>query len=57
MWLIIELVLNFSVPIKYAEAQFNPIILPRVIENTTYYYSHTDIFVKTVFSDSGGLKT
>ena len=42
----------------YAKAQFNPIILSRVIKYTTYYYyyRHTDTFVKTVFSDSGGFK-
>ena len=29
-----ELVFNFSAPIKYAKAQFNPIILSRIIEST-----------------------
>ena len=36
MWLVNELVLTFSAPIKYAKAQFNPIILLTVIEYTTY---------------------
>ena len=39
-----ELVLTFWAPIKYTKAQFNPIILSRVFENTTN--RHT--FVKTV---------
>ena len=34
---------------------FNLIILSRVMPHTTY--RQTDTFVKTVFSDSGGLKT
>ena len=43
MWLVNEVVLNFSTPIKYAKAQFNPMILSRVIEYTTYYnYRQTD---------------
>ena len=58
IWLFNELVLNFSTSIKYAKAQFNPIILSRVIEYTTYYYyRQTDTFVKSVFSDSWRLKT
>ena len=44
---------NFD--IKCALAQFNLIILSRVIEYMTY--RQTDTFVKTTFSDSGGLKT
>ena len=56
MWLVNELVLTFSTPIKSAKAQFNPMILPRVIEYY-YYYRQTDTFVKKVFFDSGGLKT
>ena len=56
MWLVNELVLTFAAPIKYAKAQFNPIILSRVIEYRIYY-RQTDTFVKTGFSDSGGLKT
>ena len=56
MWLVNELVENtFSTSIKYAKSQFNPIILSKVINYTTY--RQTDTFVKTVFSDSGGLKT
>ena len=51
-----ELVLTFSAPIKCAKAQFNLIILSRVMPHTTYY-RQTDTFVKTLFSDSGGLKT
>ena len=69
MWLVNELVLNFSAPIKCAKAQFNLIILSRVMPHTTYYRQtdrqadrqtdrrtdrQTDTFVKTVFSDSGG---
>ena len=56
MWLVNELVLTFTAPIKCAKAQFNLIILSRVMPHTTYY-RQTDTFVKTVFSDSGGLKT
>ena len=37
MWLVNELVLNVSAPIKYARAELNPIILSRVIEYATYY--------------------
>ena len=36
MWLLNELILTFSFLIKYVKAQFNPIILSRVIEYTTY---------------------
>ena len=44
-----ELVFTFSAPINYAKAQFNPIIISRVIEYTTYYYyMEADTFVKTV---------
>ena len=56
MWLVNELVLTVSAPTKCAQAQFNLIILSRVIEYTTYY-RQTDTSVKIVFSDSGGLKT
>ena len=42
IWLVNELVLNFLAPTKYVKAQFNPIILSRVIEFTTYYYRETD---------------
>ena len=54
MWLVNELVLTFSAPIKYDKVQFNPIILSRVIGYTTYRQTdrQTDTFVKTVFSDS-----
>ena len=55
MWLINELVLTFSAPMKYTKDEFNPIIPLEVIEYTTY--TQTDTFVKTVFPDSGGLKT
>ena len=55
MWLVNELVLTFSAPIKCTKAQFNMIILSRVMPHTTY--RQTDTFVKTLFSDSGGLKT
>ena len=54
MWLVKELVLTVWAPIKYAKAQFNPIILSRIIEYTTY--RQTDTFIKTVSSDPGGLK-
>ena len=37
IWLVNELVLTFSAPIKCAQAQLNLIILSRVIEYTTYY--------------------
>ena len=37
MWLVNELVLTFSAPIKCAKAQFNLIILSRVMPHTTYY--------------------
>ena len=60
MWLVNELLLTFSVPIKYDKAQFNPIILSRVIEYTTYYYYYCRqivTFLKAAFSDSGGFKT
>ena len=59
MWLVNELVLTFSAPIKCAKAQFNLIILSRAMPHTTYYRQtnrQTDTFVKAVFSDSGGLK-
>ena len=56
MWLVNELVHTFSAPIMCAKAQFNLIILSRVMQHTTYY-RQTDTFVKTVFPDSGGLKT
>ena len=36
MWLVNELVFTFSAPIKYAKAQFNPIIASRVIEYSIY---------------------
>ena len=36
MWLVNELILTFLVPMKYDKVQFNPIILSRVIEYTTY---------------------
>ena len=36
IWLVNELVLTFSAPIKSAKAQFKLIILSRVIEYTTY---------------------
>ena len=52
MWLVNELVLKFSAPLKYAKAQFNPIILSRLIEYAIYRQT-----VKTVFSDWGSLKT
>ena len=47
MWLVNKLVLTFSPPIKYDIAQFNPIILSRVIGYTScyyyyYYYRQTD---------------
>ena len=57
MWLVNKLVLTFPASIKYAKSQLNPIILSRVIEYTTYKDRQRDTFVKTVFSDSGGLKT
>ena len=42
MWLVIDLVITFSAPIKYAKAQFNLIILSRVMPHTTYYNRQTD---------------
>ena len=45
MWLVNELVLTFYAPIKCAQAQFNLIILSRVMPHTTYYRQtdrHTD---------------
>ena len=36
MWLVNELVLTFSAPIKCTKAQFNLIILSRVMPHTTY---------------------
>ena len=57
MWLVNELVSIFSDPIKYAKARFNPKILSRNIEYTTYYYYFRRTDVKTVFSDSGGFET
>ena len=60
MWLVNDLVLTFSAPIKCAKGQFNLIILSRVMPHTTYYRQtdrQTETFVKTVFSGSGGLKT
>ena len=35
MWLVNKLVLTFSAPIKYTKAQFNLIILSRVMPHTT----------------------
>ena len=49
MWLVNELGLTFSAPIKYSKTQFNWIILSRVIEYTTFYYRQIDIFVKKHF--------
>ena len=37
IWLVNELVLTFSAPIKCAKAQFNLKILSRVMPHTTYY--------------------
>ena len=42
MWLFKKYVLTFSAPIKYAKTKFNPIILSRIIEYTTYYYRQKD---------------
>ena len=56
IWLVNELGLTFSAQIKCAQAQFNLIILSRVIEYTTTIQTDRN-FRKTVFSDSGGLKT
>ena len=56
MWVVNELVLTFSAPIKCADVQFNLIILSRVMPHAKYYRQtdrQTDTFVKTVFSDSG----
>ena len=43
-----ELDFNLSAPIMYAKAKFNPIILPKVIEYTTYRqtdrYFHKNLF-------------
>ena len=36
VWLVNELVLPFSSPIKYAKAQFNPIILSRIVKSDFY---------------------
>ena len=52
MWLVNEFVLTFSAPKKYAKAQSD-----NSIETYRVYDLQIDTFVKTIFSDSGGLKT
>ena len=47
MWLVNEPVLTFSAPIKYAKAQFNPIIPSRVIEYTTYRHTFIHTYIHT----------
>ena len=49
MWLVNELVLTFSAPIECAKAQFNLIILSRVIPHTTYYRQTDRHFRKNCF--------
>ena len=49
MWLVNKLVLTFSAPIKCAQAQFNLIILSRVIEYTTFYRQTDRHFRKNHF--------
>ena len=57
IWLANEVVLSFLVLKKCAKAQFNPIILSKVIaEIDDGDNRQTDTVVKTVFSHSGGLK-
>ena len=55
-----ELDLSFRVIKKCAKFQFNPVILWGVIVSTeageTIDDSQVETFVKTIFSDSGGLK-
>ena len=58
MWLVDELVLTFAAPIRYDKAQFNPIILTRVIVPSDAGYTtdrrqSTDTFVKNVFLTQG----
>ena len=58
IWLDNKLVFTFTAPIKYTKAQFNLIILSRVIEYTTDRQTYdTDTLLKTIFLDSRGLKT
>ena len=67
MWFVNELFLSIQAPIKYAKAHYNPITILRVIvsldtgqttdETRQPFDNVTDTFVKTVFSESEGLKT
>ena len=51
MWLVNKIVLTFSAPIKCAKAQFNLIILSRVMPHTTYY-RQTDNYYNMVVCES-----
>ena len=63
-WLVNELVLSFSALKKSAKVQSNLMILSKVIavtddddDNDDDDIQNTDTVVKTVFSQTGGLKT
>ena len=60
-WLVNELVLSFSTLKKSAKAQSNLMILSKVIavtdDDNDNDNRQTDTVVRTVFSQSGGLKT
>ena len=49
MWLVNELVLTFSAPIKCTKAQLNLIILSRVMPHKTYYRQTDRHFRKNHF--------
>ena len=59
MCLVNELVLTCLVPLKYAKAQSNLIILSRVIEYSTYYYyyNYTRVWIGFLGNQSAGLRT